>query len=110
MGVNKDKAFDALAIRDTSDHTSVEIDNGGFIIKTLIIENSLNQTVSFQCQGSAEASFSNPFNIGTAWEVTANTNTFQTCDSYIPFWRIVATAASSPTTGALTVFVMGVAA
>ena len=107
MSVNTDKAFDAVEIRDTSGHTSVEINNGEFIVKTLIIENSLNQLVSFQCQGSAEESFDNPFNIGGAFEVAANTNSFQTCDSYIPFWRVIATCPVSPTTGALTLFVMG---
>lgn len=108
MGINTEKVFDAEAIRNTADHTSSEVFNGEFVIKTLIVENGLNQEVTFQCQGSAEASFSNPFDIGTSWPVTANTNIYQTCDSYIPYWRLVATCATAPTTGTLTVFVIGV--
>ena len=108
MSVNKDLAFNELEIRDTNDHTSVEINNGDFVIKTLIIQNSLNQAVTFQCQGSAEASFDNPFDIGSTWDVTANTNTYQTCDAYIPYWRIIASCASAPSSGSLTIFVMGV--
>ena len=106
--LNKDKAFDAEAIRDTNDHTSIEINNGDFVVKSLIIENGLNQEVTFQCQGSAEAGFSNPFDIGGEWSVAANTNQLQTCDSYIPFWRIIASCSVAPTSGTLTVFVLGV--
>lgn len=108
MSVNNERVFDDLEIRDTSDHTSSQVYNGDFVIKTLIIENNLNQTVALQCQGSANPDFSNPFNIGSEWEVTASTNTFQTCDSYIPYWRVIASCDIAPTSGDLTVIVLGV--
>ena len=108
MSVNQSLAFDNLEIRDTNDHTSVVVFNGEFTIKTLIIENGLNQQVSFQCEGSAHSDFSNPFLIGSSWPATANTNLYQTCDSYIPYWRVIATCASAPTSGGLTVIVLGV--
>jgi len=108
MSINNVKAFDAEAIRDTSDHTSTVVFNGEFIIKTLIIENGLNQTVSFQCEGSSDAAFTNKFDIGGSWDVTGTTNTFQTCDTYIPYWRVIATCGTAPTTGALTLIVLGV--
>lgn len=108
MAINQEKTFDAEAIRDTSSHNGKVIYNGDFIIKTLIIENGLNQTVSLQCQASANSDFSNSFNLGSSFDISAATNDYQTCDSYFPYWRIVATCAIAPTTGSLTVFVMGV--
>ena len=101
--VNQESAFDALAIRDTSDHTSTTINNFDFQLKTIIIENSLNQNVTFQCQGSAHADFSGSFNVGTEWDVTANTNSYQTCDTYFPYMRLIASCDTAPTTGSLNV-------
>ena len=108
MSVNISKTIDALAIRDTSAHDGDTVYNGDFQVKTIIVENSLNQQVSLQCQASANEDFSNYFNVGSAFDVTATTNSYQTCDSYFPYWRGVATCASAPTTGALTVFIYGV--
>ena len=109
MSVNIQKSIDALAIRDTSAKNGDVVFNGAFVIKTLIIENGLNQTVTFQCQGSANADFSNSFNIGTSFDVSASTNTYMTCETYIPYWRIVATCSVAPASGTLTVITFGVA-
>ena len=109
MSVNIQKSIDALAIRDTSAKNGDVVFNGAFVIKTLIIENGLNQTVTLQCQGSANADFSNSFNIGTSFDVSASTNTYMTCETYIPYWRIVATCSVAPASGTLTVITFGVA-
>ena len=101
---NSDKVFDALAIRDTSNHNGTTVALVEYRLKTIIIENGLNQTVTFQCQGSANDDFSNNFNIGASFDVTATTNTFQTCDSYFPYMRLTAICGTAPTTGALTVY------
>ena len=101
--VNSEKTFDALEIRDTSAHNGTQINNYDFQLKTIVVENGLNQEVSFQCQASVHDDFSNTFNVGTAWPVSASTNTYQTCDSYFPYMRLVATCASSPSSGDLTV-------
>jgi len=106
--INQEKTFDAEAIRDTSSHNGSVVYNGDFVIKSLIVENGLNQAVTFQCQGSAHSDFSNVFNIGSSWDVSASTNLFQTCDSYIPYWRIVAQCSTVPTSGTLTVIILGV--
>ena len=100
--VNSEKTFDALEIRDTSAHNGAIINNYQFQLKTIVVENSLNQTVSLQCQASAHSDFSNSFNVGTSWDVSASTNTYQTCESYFPYMRLVATCASSPSSGSLT--------
>ena len=98
-----DKLFNAEAIRDTSGHNSIISFAGEFKPKTIIIENSLNQTVALQCQGSAHSDFSNAFNVGASVDVTATTDTYQTCDNFFPYFRMTATCSSSPTTGSLTV-------
>ena len=108
MSVNSQNTFTDEAIRDTSSHTGSTVFNGDFQIKTLIIENGLNQQVTLQCQGSAHSDFSNNFNIGSSFNVSASTNTYQTCESYFPYWRITATCGTSPTTGDLTVICYGV--
>lgn len=108
MAVNTSYPINALAIRDTSPHDSDIVFNGDFIIKTLVVENSLNQTVTFQCQGSAHSDFSNSFNIGSSWDVSATTNTYMTCENYFPYWRVTATCATAPSSGTLTVIVFGV--
>ena len=60
---NIDKTFDAEAIRDTSSHNGTTIYNGEYTIKTIIVENELNQQVSLQCQGSMHDDFTHSFNI-----------------------------------------------
>jgi len=104
--VNTEKTFDALAIRDTSGHNGSTIDLFDFRLKTIIIENGLDQQVTLQCQGSAHDDFSNSFNIGSSFNVAATTDTFQTCDSYFPYMRMTAICGSSPTTGDLTVYLV----
>jgi hypothetical protein len=99
----EDHPFDAEAIRDTSVHTSPITENVGFALKTLIIENDLNQVVTFTCEGSARSDFSKYFVIAS-WEHAANTTSYATCESYIPYWRIKAQCSVAPTSGTLTVF------
>ena len=101
--VNSEMTFDAEAIRDTNAHNGTQINNYDFQLKTIIVENSLNQTVSLQCQASAHSDFSDYFNVGTSFDITASTNTYQTCDAYFPYMRMTATCASSPSSGSLTV-------
>ena len=108
MSVNSQNTFTDEAIRDTSSHNGATVYNGDFQIKTLIIENGLNQQVTLQCQGSGHADFSNSFNIGSSFNVAASTNTYQTCDSYFPYWRIVANCNTAPTSGGLSVICYGV--
>jgi len=108
MSVLTEKTFTALEIRDTDSHTGDTVFNGDYTIKTIIIENGLDQIVTFQCQGSMHADFSNMFLIGGTWDISASINTYQSCDTYFPYWRLIATCAVAPTTGDLTVHVIGV--
>jgi len=108
MSVNSQNTFTDEAIRNTSSHNGATVFNGDFVVKTLIIENELNQTVTLQCQASAHEDFSNSFNLGSTFDVSASTNTYQTCESYFPYWRVVAQCGTAPTTGTLTVIIYGV--
>jgi len=110
MSVLSEKTFDELEIRDTNDHNGDTVFNGSFVVKTIIIENSLNQAVTFQCQASMHADFSNNFDVGTEWDVAGSTNDYQTCESYFPYWRLIASCASAPSSGDVTVHVLGVSA
>jgi hypothetical protein len=89
----------ALAIRDTSPHNSNNSVNFGYKVKTIIINNQLDQAVTCQCQGSRDGT--NWFNVGATWSVSATTLTFETCESYFPYFRTVVTCAIAPTTGAI---------
>ena len=101
--VNSEPTFNAEAIRDTSAHNGAVINNFDFQLKTIIIENGLNQAVTLQCQASAHSDFSNSFNVGSPFDVSSSTNTYQTCDAYFPYMRLVATCSTAPTSGSLTV-------
>lgn len=101
--VNQEKTFDASEIRDTSSHNGSVINNFDFQLKTIIIHNHLNQQVTLQCQASADG-VNNWFNVGSSFNVSASTDTYQTCDAYFPYMRLTAICGTSPTTGDLTVY------
>jgi hypothetical protein len=96
-------AFEDEEIRDTSSHNSGIADNIGYSMKTIIVENGLNQTVTFQCQASRDG-VNHWFNVGSSFDVSASTDTYQTCDAYFPFMRVQAQCGTAPTSGSLGVF------
>lgn len=99
-----DKAFDTELIRDTSSKISTVINSEGFIPKTLAISNKLDEDVTLQLQGSPLEDFSEIFDIGTNFVVTASTNSYQNADVYFSFLRLTAICATAPTSGDLTVY------
>lgn len=94
--------FNAVAIRDTAAHNSTASTNTGYRVKTIIVSNGLNQIVSMQCQGSRDGT--NWINIGSSWDVAAGANIYQSCDTYFPYMRAVATCAVAPSTGTLSMW------
>ena len=95
----EDIMFDAEAIRDTSSHTSVSVNSHEMPVKTIIVNNDLNQTATLQMQGSRDnASW---FNIGSTWDVSANTWAYQTCDTFFPYGRIIVICSVAPASGGL---------
>ena len=91
--------FDLEAIRDTAVHNSISSDNSQFHLKTIVISNGLNQTVTLQVQGSRDNS--TWINIGSTFDVAASTNTYQTSDTFFPFMRITAICSVAPASGTL---------
>jgi len=102
----KDKVFDALAIRDTATHNSDVSDCQGWGKKTIIVQNGLDQDVSIQVQGDVESAFGNPYDIQSAFTVTAGKSSYKALDEYHEFLRLQATASIAPTTGTLTAYIL----
>lgn len=100
--------FDEEEIRNTDKIMSSTSSNEYMTVKTLIIESSLDQALTAQCWGSRHSDMSKKFKVGGEWSIPADTNAYQTCDSYIPYWAIEVWAGTSPTTGSLTVDVIKV--
>lgn len=98
-----DVIFNALALRSTAEQISTVSNCTGYIPKTILIENGLNQVVTFQAEGSREESFAKPITIGAPFDVAAATNTYQTLSDYFPFLRVKAICAVAPASGVLTV-------
>jgi len=106
---SEDKIIDALAIRDTSNHNSSASEERGFIPKTVVVWNHLNQTLTCQVQGDIEDGFSNPIDVGDPFDITANTDDYETLTDYFPFMRVVTSCAIAPTSGDLTIYIAKVA-
>lgn len=103
--MDEDQIFVATEIRNTSNHNSLESPTGEFTAQTIFIENSLNQAVTFQLQGCRKTG-STWLNIGTAFNIAASTNDYETVSDYFPCYRLVASCLVAPTTGNLNVWLI----
>jgi len=101
---NEEKVIDALAVRDTSNHNSSVSENKGFIPKSIIVHNGLNQQVSIQVEGSIDDTFNNPLTVGNSFNVAAGEDDYDTLTDYLPFLRAVISCTVAPTTGTVTVY------
>lgn len=105
----QDTVFNDEQIRDTVVHISAGSQIKGFIPKTILIKNTLNQAVSIDCEGSDKLSFADIWPIGNTVNIGASTNSYITLSDYIPFFRIKATCATAPISGGLTAHIEKVA-
>ena len=103
MATLEDKIFDALAIRDTANYFSTITDNIQYNIKTILIQNGLNQILTCQLQGAREDTFTDVYNVGNSFTVNANTNDYQPMTNYFPYLRLKVSS-TTPTTGTLTAY------
>ena len=94
--------LNALAIRDTVSHTSSSSAGLGYLVKTVVYSNLLNQDVVIQLQASRDDS--TYFNVGASWTATAGTTGWQSTDDYFPFMRCTAICSVSPSSGTLSVW------
>ena len=104
MPIRESQVFNALAIRDTSNHFSDAADSFDATLKTILIENGLNQTVTFQLEGSRDEAFTKPINVGNTFDVATNINTYQVISDYFPYLRLKASCLTAPTTGTLSCY------
>lgn len=99
-------AFINQAITDTNPHTSAVIDARGYATKALLVQNGLNQSVSIQVQVSSDGQ-TNWTNVGNAQSVGAGTkvaigpDTIAALGHAYPYYQLVATCSTAPTTGSL---------
>ena len=101
------KLFNAESIRDTNVKTSVVEDSRSFNAETIAVENGLNETITFQLQGSPLEDFSIVFDISGTFTTAANTNSYETVDVKFLYYRLTAQSVSTaPTTGDLTVYII----
>jgi len=100
--VSEGVLFNAEPIRDTAAHNSAASANTGYRVKTVIVNNGLNQIVTMQCQGSRDNT--NWINIGGTWDVATATWTYQSCDTYFPYMRAIATCSVAPASGTLSMW------
>jgi hypothetical protein len=100
---DEDQVFDGEAIRDTSNHTSAVSMSGEYLAKTIFIMNGLNQQVTLQLQGARDSVW---LNVGSSFNVSASTNIYQTVSDYFPQYRMIASCASSPSSGDLDVWII----
>jgi hypothetical protein len=97
--LGESQLFTNEAIRDTAAHNSTASINRGYRVKTVIVQSTLNQDATIQCQGSRDNS--TWINIGSSWPVTAGVSLYQSCDTYFPYMRAVATCSVAPASGTL---------
>ena len=97
------KAFENEQIRDTAVNNSPSINNVDHTPETIIVDNALNQTVTIQLQASRDET--KWFNVGSSFNVSASTITYQSTNDYFPYLRIQAQCSIAPTTGDLSVWI-----
>ena len=98
-------SIDALEIRDTDTHDGKECDYSIYKTKTIIVENGLDQDVDITCEAARDKEFTNPYPIGSATTVSANSNKYIECNVFVQFFRVNAKCTVSPTTGDLGVYI-----
>ena len=102
---DEDKVYIALAIRDTNSHDSTVCMSGETDPSNILIENGLDQTVTFQLQGG-RCEGDTYINIGDTFDVSASTNTCQSISIYFSKYRLQASCSVSPTTGELDAWIL----
>jgi hypothetical protein len=103
--LGEDKIFDDEAIRDTNLHTSNISDNRGFIPKTILVENGLDEDVEITIYGSRYSDFSVELQLGVSFNIGAETDDFATVTDYFPFMRAKAQCTSAPSSGTLNIWI-----
>lgn len=101
---DKDKTIDAESIRDTNTVTGDTVDTAEYTAETIVVYNTLDKDAICQLQGSLDAS--TWMDIDTEFTVTASTNNYETVSDFFPCYRCNVRSATSPTSGAITIWIV----
>lgn len=102
--VDETQVFDDEQIRDTATHNSAVAETGEFQAETILVYNGLDQSCTFQLQGSRDQT--TWLNVGGTFAVGSTTNAYQTVSDYFPAYRLTAVCGSSPTTNAVDAWIL----
>ena len=102
--MDKDQVFTDEAIRDQANHPSAASAMGEFNAETIVVYNTLDQAVDNQLQGSIDGT--TWLDVGSSFSITATTNDYETVTDYFPFYQIISSCASTPTTGNLNIWIV----
>jgi hypothetical protein len=94
-----------IAIRDTANHDTDMSNTGEFNAETIMVENTLDQTVTFQLKGTI-AGTNVWCNVGPTFTVTNGTNDYETVSDYFPCYKLTASCSTAPTSGDLNVWII----
>lgn len=97
-----------VEIRNTSETNSDISDSRGFIPKTVVVENNLNEDVSIQVCGSREVTMTKHEHLGDAFIIAAGETGYATLSDYFPFLRAHMTCSTAPTTGEINIYLLRV--
>jgi len=102
-------------LRDTAEHYAgnewgnidrMVVCTRGFGKAVVAVENTLDQDVSCQLQGSNSKAWDTYWDIGAPFTVSAGVNSYETLTDMFPYLRLRAVAPIAPTTGYLNAFCM----
>jgi hypothetical protein len=96
--------FRDITIRDSNDHISDITNCKNYLNKTLIAENTANQTVTIQIKGNREKNYEGAFNLENSFVLESNEIKYKYFIHSIPYIFIIVKYEASPTIGELNVW------
>jgi hypothetical protein len=101
-----DLVIEDLEIRDQNNHESAMSNMGEFNAETIMVNNQLDQVVTFQLQGTI-AGTGVWCNVGSTFNIGATTKDYVTVTDFFPCYKMVASCdTAAPTTGNLNVWII----
>lgn len=103
MEINRElQIFTNEEIRDILSHTSSQEQTNTFSIRTIIVNNELDTSVTLQFQASRD--LEHWFNVDPTWNISTKSLDYKAINYYFPYIRCVANCSEVPTSGSLSVW------
>lgn len=100
------QVFTNKEVRGITAYNSDVVDARAYLKRTVQLISTLDQAVTATVQGSRNADFDNPANLGDAIGVAATGSAFAEREHYFPYLRVQVQGDVTATTGSLNGFVM----